>query len=183
MRTLSWCGQVNRKTLSYLPRRRQVRKTRQIQGSSAAGVDSGSRLRVAGEGEAGLRGGPRGDLYVYIHVKPHRVFKRENDDLICEINITFVQAALGDEVEAPTLEGDAKIRIPEGTQSGTIFRLRGKGIPNVSGYGRGDQHVVVKVVTPVRLSEKQKNYFEEFARLIVSGRTVQVAGIKVFLKK
>jgi len=143
----------------------QVRKTRQIKVKVPAGVDSGSRLRVAGEGEAGIRGGPRGDLYVYIHVKPHKIFKRENDDLICEINITFVQAALGDEVEVPTLEGSAKIKIPEGTQSGTIFRMKGKGIPNVSGYGRGDQHVVARVVTPVRLSEKQKTILREFARL------------------
>ncbi len=143
----------------------QTRKTRQINVKVPAGVDSGSRLRVAGEGEAGIRGGPRGDLYVYIHVKPHKVFKRENDDLICEINITFVQAALGDEVEAPTLEGSAKIKIPEGTQSGTIFRMKGKGIPNVSGYGRGDQHVVARVLTPVRLSEKQKTVLREFARL------------------
>ncbi|MDD2443092.1 MAG: molecular chaperone DnaJ [Desulfotomaculaceae bacterium] len=161
----------------------QVRKTRQIKVKVPAGVDSGSRLRVAGEGEAGLRGGPRGDLYVYIHVKPHRVFKRENDDLICEINITFVQAALGDEVEAPTLEGDAKIRIPEGTQSGTIFRLRGKGIPNVSGYGRGDQHVVVKVVTPVRLSEKQKTILREFARLDSERPHSASSGDKGFFKK
>lgn len=143
----------------------QTRRTRSINVKIPPGVDNGSRLRVAGEGEAGVRGGPRGDLYVYIHVKPHRTFKREGDDLICEIPISFVQAALGDEVEVPTLEGHAKLKIPEGTQSGTVFRMRGRGIPNVSGYGRGDQHVVVKIVTPTKLSDKQKTLLKEFARL------------------
>ncbi|NLI13474.1 MAG: molecular chaperone DnaJ, partial [Peptococcaceae bacterium] len=99
----------------------QTRRTRSISVKVPAGVDNGSRLRVSGEGEAGLRGGPRGDLYVYIHVKPDRVFKRDGDDLICEMPISFVQAALGDELEIPTLEGTAKLKIPEGTQSGTVF--------------------------------------------------------------
>ena len=141
----------------------QTRRTRSIKVKVPPGVDSGSRLRVVGEGEAGTRGGPRGDLYVYIHVKPDKVFKREGDDLICEMPISFVQAALGDELEVPTLEGSAKLKIPEGTQSGTIFRMKGNGVPNVSGYGRGDQHVLVKVITPTRLSEKQKTMLKEFA--------------------
>ncbi len=143
----------------------QSRRTRSISVKIPAGVDNGSRLRVGGEGEAGLRGGPRGDLYVYIHVKPDRVFKREGDDLICEMPISFVQAALGDELEIPTLEGNAKLKIPEGTQSGTVFRMRGKGVPNVSGYSRGDQHVVVRVVTPTKLSDKQKTLLKEFSNL------------------
>jgi len=144
----------------------QIRKTRGIKVKVPPGVDNGSRLRVAGEGEAGTRGGPRGDLYVYIHVQAHKIFKREGDDLICEMPISFVQAALGDELEVPTLEGGAKLKIPEGTQSGTVFRMNGKGVPNVSGHGRGDQHVVVKLVTPTKLSEKQKTLLKEFARLI-----------------
>lgn len=144
----------------------QIRKTRGIKVKVPPGVDNGSRLRVAGEGEAGTRGGPRGDLYVYIHVQSHKVFKREGDDLICEMPISFVQAALGDEVEVPTLEGGAKLKIPEGTQSGTVFRMKGKGVPNVSGHGRGDQHVVVKLVTPTKLSEKQKTLLKDFARLL-----------------
>jgi len=143
----------------------QIRKTRSIKIKVPPGVDNGSRLRVAGEGETGTRGGPRGDLYVYIHVKPHRVFKREGDDLVCEMPVSFVQATLGDEVEVPTLEGLAKLKIPEGTQSGTIFRMKGKGIPHVSGYNRGDQLVVIKVVTPSKLSEKQKELLKEFARM------------------
>jgi molecular chaperone DnaJ len=144
----------------------QIRKTRGIKVKVPPGVDSGSRLRVSGEGEAGTRGGPRGDLYVYIHVQAHKIFKREGDDLICEMPISFVQAALGDEVEVPTLEGGAKLKIPEGTQSGTVFRMKGKGVPNVSGHGRGDQHVVVKLVTPTKLSEKQKTLLKDFARLL-----------------
>jgi molecular chaperone DnaJ len=143
----------------------QVRKTRNIKVKVPPGVDNGSRLRLSGEGEAGVRGGPPGDLYVYIHVKPHRVFKREGDDLICEVPVSFTQAALGDELDVPTLEGTEKLRIPEGTQSGTIFRIRGKGVPHVNGYGRGDQHVRIQVVTPSKLTEKQKELLREFARL------------------
>ncbi len=143
----------------------QVRRARSIHIKIPPGVDTGTRLRVAGEGEAGIRGGPRGDLYVYINVRPHRLFKREGNDIICEMPISFAQAALGDELEVPTLEGTAKIRIPEGTQHGTEFRLRGKGIPDLNGYGRGDQYVRVKVVTPTRLTERQKQLLREFAAL------------------
>lgn len=143
----------------------QVRKTRNIHVKIPAGVDTGTRLRVAGEGEAGLRGGPRGDLYVYIHVRPHKIFKRDGNDVICEIPISFAQAALGDEIDVPTLEETATVKIPEGTQHGTIFRLRGKGIPDVSGYGRGDQHVIVKVVTPTKLNDEQKLLLRQFAQL------------------
>jgi len=162
----------------------QIRKTRSIKIKVPPGVDSGSRLRLAGEGEAGARGGPPGDLYVYIHVKPHRIFKREADDLICEIPISFVQAALGDELDVPTLEGDTKLKVPEGTQSGTVFRMKGKGIPHVNGYGRGDQHVRVKVQTPSKLSDKQKDLLKEFARL--AGEHQQEAshaGDKSFFEK
>ncbi|BAF59060.1 DnaJ-class molecular chaperone [Pelotomaculum thermopropionicum SI] len=143
----------------------QVRRTRSIKVKVPPGVDSGSRLRLAGEGEAGTRGGPPGDLYVYIQVKPHPVFARDGDDIICEVPVSFVQAALGDELEVPTLEGSTRLRIPEGTQTGTVFRLRGKGVPRLDGFGRGDQHVRIKVVTPTKLSEKQKALLREFARL------------------
>lgn len=143
----------------------QNRRMRSINVKVPPGVDNGSRLRVTGEGEPGVRGGPRGDLYVYIHVKPHKVFKREGDDLICEMPISFVQAALGDELEVPTLEGSVTLKLPEGTQTDTIFRMKGKGVPNVSGFGRGDQHVMVKVITPTKLSDKQKTMLKEFAKL------------------
>ena len=162
----------------------QTRRTRSISVKVPAGVDNGSRLRVNGEGEAGLRGGPRGDLYVYIHVKPHKVFKREGDDLICEVPISFVQAALGDELEVPTLEGDTKLKVPEGTQSGTVFRMRGKGVPNVSGYNRGDQHVVIRVVTPTKLSDKQKTMLKEFSRMGGDHtQTINTGGDKSFFEK
>ena len=142
-----------------------VRKTRNIKVKVPPGVDNGSRLRLSGEGEAGAKGGPPGDLYVYIHVKAHRVFRREGDDLVCEVPVSYTQAALGDELEVPTLEGNEKLKIPEGTQSGTVFRIKGNGVPHVNGYGRGDQHVLVKVVTPSKLTEKQKELLREFARL------------------
>lgn len=158
----------------------QVRRTRSIKIKIPAGVDTGTRLRVAGEGEAGLRGGPRGDLYVYIHVRPHRIFRREGNDVVVEIPLSFAQAALGDEIEVPTLEGDTRLRIPEGTQHGTVLRLRGRGIPDLSGYGRGDQLVRVKVVTPTNLSEEQKRLLREFARL--SGESPAGVGKGLFEK-
>jgi molecular chaperone DnaJ len=130
-----------------------------------AGVDTGSRLRSAGNGSAGLRGGPQGDLYVVLHVKPHDIFQREGDDLLCEVPVSFVQAALGAEIEVPTLSGKADIRIPPGTQPGTMFRLKGKGIKNVQGYGFGDLHVRINVEVPSQLSGAQKAKLEEFAAL------------------
>lgn len=140
-----------------------VRKTRKIHVKIPAGVDTGSRIRVTGEGEPGERGGPNGDLYIYIQIKAHKVFSREGNDVLTEIKISFPQAALGDEIEVPTLDGKVELKVPEGTQSGTYFRLRGKGIPDVHGYGRGDQHVKVTVVTPGKLNEKQKELLKEFA--------------------
>jgi molecular chaperone DnaJ len=129
------------------------------------GVDTGARLRSSGNGEAGLRGGPPGDLYVVLHVKPHEIFEREGDDLICDVPISFVQAALGAELEVPTLEGTAQIRIPHGTQTGTVFRLKGKGVKNVQGYGWGDLHVRVSVEVPAKLSAEQRAKLQEFADL------------------
>ncbi|MEN6413313.1 MAG: molecular chaperone DnaJ [Veillonellales bacterium] len=142
----------------------KVRVKRKIKIKIPPGVDNGSRLRVAHEGEAGMRGGPPGDLYVYIFVKPHKLFTREGSDVICEVPISFVQAALGDEIEVPTLDGKVKLRIPEGTQSATTFRLRDKGIPHLRGNGRGDQHVRIKVLTPQKLNEKQREILQEFAK-------------------
>jgi molecular chaperone DnaJ len=129
-----------------------------------AGVETGSRLKLTGEGERGLRGGPAGDLYVVISVKPHPIFERQADDVLCEVPISFVQAALGTEIDVPTLDGKMSLKVPAGTQSGKVFRLKGKGIPHLSAYGRGDQHVVVKVETPTGLSAKQRKLLEEFAR-------------------
>ena len=139
----------------------RVRRERKIKVNVPAGVNNGSRLRMAGEGEGGINGGPPGDLYIYISVKPHKIFTRNGDDILCEYSITFTQAALGAEVEVPTLEGKAKMTIPEGTQSGTTFRMRGRGFPKLRGYGKGDQHVKVKVVTPTHLSEEQKDLLRQ----------------------
>ncbi|MCF8010468.1 MAG: molecular chaperone DnaJ [Clostridiales bacterium] len=141
----------------------QVKRTRTIHVNIPAGVDHGSRLRVPGEGEAGEKGAPTGDLYVYIRVKPHKFFKRQGNDVICELSISFVHAALGGEIEVSTLEGKASLKIPEGTQTGTLFRMKGKGIPDVNGHGKGDQHVRINVVTPTKLSEEQKEILREFA--------------------
>jgi molecular chaperone DnaJ len=130
-----------------------------------AGVDTGSRLRSSGNGEAGLRGGPAGDLYVVLHVKPHEVFQRDGEDLLCEVPVGFVQAALGVEIDVPTLDGKASLKIPPGTQPGTMFRLKGKGVKNLQGYGHGDLHVRINVEVPTQLSSAQKTKLQEFADL------------------
>lgn len=127
------------------------------------GVDTGARLRSSGNGEAGTLGGPAGDLYVVLHVRDHKVFKRDGDDLICEVPITFPQAALGADIDVPTVNGKTKVRIPAGTQSGTVFRVKGKGVKNVQGYGTGDLMVRVVVEVPRKLSMKQRAKLEDFA--------------------
>lgn len=129
------------------------------------GVDTGTRLRSVGNGQSGLRGGPPGDLYVVIHVKPHEIFQRDGDDLICEVPVSFVQAALGAEIEIPTLDGKATIHIPPGTQPGTLFRLKGKGIKSLHGHGTGDLLVRVKLEVPTNLNAAQKAKLQEFANL------------------
>jgi len=139
----------------------KVKKTKQVQIKIPAGVDNGSRLRMAGEGEAGELGGPPGDLYIFLTVKPHKYFMRHEDDIYYEQAINFVQAALGAELEIPTLEGKVKFKIPEGVQTDTVFRLKGKGIKNVQGYGKGDQHVKVKVITPQSLTAEQKELLKK----------------------
>jgi molecular chaperone DnaJ len=130
-----------------------------------AGVDTGSRLRSAGNGEAGLRGGPPGDLYVVLHVQAHDIFQRDGDDLLCEVPVSFVQATLGADIDVPTLNGKANIRIPPGTQPGALFRLKGKGVKNVQGYGHGDLHVRVNIEVPTHLTAAQKAKLQEYAAL------------------
>jgi len=139
-----------------------------------AGVETGSRLRSAGNGEAGLRGGPPGDLYVVLHVRPHEIFQRDGDDLLCEVPISFVQAALGADIEVPTLNGTATIKVPPGTQPGTMFRLKGKGVRNVHGYGYGDLHVRIHVEVPTHLTAAQRAKLEEFAALCSGRETPRV---------
>jgi molecular chaperone DnaJ len=130
-----------------------------------AGVDQGDRIRLSGEGEAGINGGPAGDLYVVMHIGPHEVFTREGNDLHCEMPVSFTKAALGGEIEIPTLEGSAKLKIPPETQSGKVFRLRGKGIKGVRSPAHGDLLVHVVVETPVNLTSRQKELLLELEEI------------------
>jgi len=142
--------------------RGRVKVERKIDVKIPAGVDTGTRLRITGEGEVGMRGGGRGDLYILIYVKKHPIFMREDNNVLCELPISFTQATLGDEVDVPTLTGNVKMKIPAGTQNGKGFRLRGKGIADIHGYGKGDQLVRIMVEVPTKLSSKQKNLLKEF---------------------
>ena len=127
-----------------------------------AGVENGTTMRITGEGEAGRRGGPRGDLYIHVYVKKHAIFQREGTNVICQVPISFVQATLGAEVDVPTIEGNVKMKIPAGTQNAKIFRLRGKGITDLRGYSRGDELVRIVVEVPTRLNANQKKLLKEF---------------------
>ena len=127
------------------------------------GVDAGSRLRSSGNGEAGFRGGPAGDLYVVLHVQPHEIFQRDGDELLCEVPVSFVQATLGAEIEVPTLDGRTTIKVPAGTQPGTTFRVKGKGVKNLQGYGHGDLHVRIQIEVPTRLTAEQKDKLRVFS--------------------
>lgn len=138
-------------------------KMAQIKIRVPGGVENGMRLRSSGNGESGVRGGPPGDLYVVLHVKEHEIFKRDGEDVYCEIPIAYSLAALGGELDAPTLKNTAKIRIPAGTQSGTLFRLKEKGAKSLDGHGYGDQHVRVIVEVPTHLNAEQRKKLEEFA--------------------
>ena len=139
----------------------RIRRNKTLQVKIPAGIDDGMRIRSSGNGEPGINGGPPGDLYVEIHIKKHQIFQRDGDDLHCELTIPFTTAALGGE-QVPTLGGKAEISIPEGTQSGKTFRLRGKGIRGVRGSYPGDLYCHVVVETPVRLSDEQKNILRQF---------------------
>jgi len=140
-----------------------VRKARKIEVKIPAGVESGSRLRVAGEGEAGLRGGSPGDLYIYIYVKKHPHFERQGNDVHSEIKLSITQAVLGTTVMVDTLDGKVELKIPEGTQHGTSFRMKGRGIPYLKGHGRGDHYVRVKLTVPTKLTAEQRELFKKLA--------------------
>jgi len=142
----------------------RVKDKRNLSIKIPAGVETGIRLKLNGEGEGGLHGGPAGDLYVVITVAEHPIFSREGRNVICDTPISFAQAALGCELEVPTLEGRVKVKIPPGTQSGKVLKLSGKGITDLQGRRRGDQLVVVKVETPTQLTARQKELLEDFAR-------------------
>ncbi|MBS3679533.1 molecular chaperone DnaJ [Ornithinibacillus massiliensis] len=147
-----------------------VKKNKKIHITIPAGIDDGQQIRVAGKGEPGKNGGPSGDLYVVIQVRNHEFFTREGDHIYCELPLNFAQAALGDEVEVPTVHGKVKLKIPAGTQTGKVFRLKGKGAPNVRGYGQGDQHIKVRVVTPSKLTDRQKELLREFNEISGNGK-------------
>jgi len=149
--------------------RGRVRKTRTLSVKVPAGVDDGDRIRLSGEGEAGRNGGPPGDLYVEIRVRPHKLFEREGANLSCEIPVSFATATLGGEVELPTLEGHVSLKIPAGTQSGKIFRLRGKGVTTVRDSRRGDLFAQVAVETPVNLTSEQRSLLEKFETSLRAG--------------
>jgi len=148
--------------------RAQVRK--KINVKIPPGVDTGMSLKLTGEGQISSNGGPPGDLYVQIHVEPHEFFERQEDDVICRVPISFVDAALGTTLEIPTLDGSERMHIPEGTQPGDLLRLRGKGIPRLRGQGRGDQVVILDVRIPKKLNKKQEELLREFARLEMEER-------------
>ena len=140
-----------------------VRKRKTIQASIPAGIDNGQTISIRGQGNAGKNGGPAGDLLITITVRPHEIFRREGTSVLCEAPITFAQAVLGADLEIPTIDGKVKYDLPEGTQSGSTFRLKGKGIPSINGRGRGDQYVTVYIETPRNLTKEQKEALRKFA--------------------
>jgi molecular chaperone DnaJ len=158
----------------------QVQAVRETSVKIPAGVETGTRLRLSGEGEAGAHYGPRGDLYVVIRVREHEFFAREENDLLCDVPISFAQAALGTKIEIPTLFGKETIEISPGAQSGTVHVLKGKGFPDLHGRGIGDQRITLKVETPTHLNAKQKELLEEFAR--ISGEDVHPMSQSFFEK-
>jgi len=165
--TCRQCGGAGRVITKPCPECRgngAVARQRKLTVKIPAGIASGQRLRLYGEGEAGSAGGPAGDLYVVVQVQEHPVFRRDGDDLFCRIPVTFPVLALGGEIKVPTLDGTEPLSIPEGTQSGHVFRLRGKGMPSVTGRGRGDLHAVVEVVTPRKLTRDQRHLLEQLAK-------------------
>ncbi len=143
----------------------RVSKTSRISINIPSGIDEGQTISLKGEGEPGLRGGPAGDLYVTIHIRPHALFKREGYDVVCDIPISFTQAALGAEIDIPTIDGMVKHTVPEGTQTGTVFKLKGKGIKHLRNNSRGDEYIRVNVEVPTRLSQKQKELLRQLAEV------------------
>ncbi len=159
----------------------KVKKNRIVKVKIPAGVDTGHRLRMGGMGEPGERGGPSGDLYIIIYVKPHKIFKRDGIDIMCNHSISFVKAALGGEITVPTLKEKARIKIPAGTQSNTIFRLKGRGMYKIGTKQRGNEYVKIIVETPKRMSNEQKKLLLEFAKL--SGEELNTIGEKGIFDK
>ena len=158
----------------------RVHKRRTVKVSIPAGIDNGQTISLRGQGHAGKNGGPNGDLLITVMVKPHDLFRRDGTSVFCEAPITFTQAVLGAELEIPTIDGKVKYTIPEGTQTGTVFRLRGMGIPVLNGRGRGDQYVTVTIETPQNLNREQKDALRKFSETLGEGNYEQQ---KSFFKK
>lgn len=169
MQTVTTCsacggkGKVAKEPCSKCAGKGRVKKSRKIKVKIPAGIDNGQTISLSGQGNAGELGAPSGDLYVSVYVKPSQMFERSGFDVSYKMDISFAEAALGANVEVPTLDGKVKYEIPEGTQPGTVFRFKGKGIPYLKRSGRGDQYVMVNVVVPKKLSNKQKELLKEFA--------------------
>jgi molecular chaperone DnaJ len=160
---------------------KKIRVARHLNVKVPPGVDTGTQIRLAGEGELGEFGGPPGNLYVVLNVKPHQFFRRREDDVVMEVQINVAQAALGDEIVVPTLDGDETIGIPAGTQTGRVISIKGKGIPHLRRQGRGDQLVVVQVAVPTNLSSEQRRLFGELAKTL--GKEVIPQSEKGFIDK
>lgn len=163
----------------------QNRKRKTVKVSIPAGIDNGQIISLRGQGNAGKNGGPAGDLQIVITVQPHQLFQRDGSDVYCDAPITFTQAVLGGELEIPTIDGKVKYDIPEGTQTGTTFRLRGKGIPELRGRGRGDQYVTVQVKVPASLTNQQRDALQAFAEAMGESTPAPASGspVKEFFKK
>ena len=155
-------GKIIRKPCKKCSGTGKTRNSRTLKVKIPAGIDDGQSIQLRGQGNAGSNGGPSGDIIVTIGIRPHPIFTRDGNNVICEIPISFPQAALGDTLQVPTIDGKVEYTIPEGTQTGTVFRLRGKGIQNVNGRGRGDQYVRVNIEVPTRLTEHQKKLLRDF---------------------
>jgi len=163
--TCRGAGEVIRQPCPTCQGQGLVRKKRTIDVKIPAGVETGSRLRIAGRGEGGLRGGPAGDLYIVLHIREHEFFKRNDLDIICEVPVPFQTAMLGGNVHVPTIHGNAELKLPAGTESGKVFRMRGKGISNPR-YGKGDQHIVVQIEVPQGLNSKEKKTLQDAADIL-----------------
>jgi molecular chaperone DnaJ len=164
--TCSGLGQIIKNPCKTCGGQGRTQKERSLSVNIPAGVETGTRIRLAGEGEAGMRGGPAGDLYIFIEVAPHKIFEREDTNLFCHVPVSVAKAALGGDIEVPTIDGGrSRVKIPEGSQSGRQMRLRGKGMPALRGGGHGDMFIELAVETPVNLTARQKEILKEFDTL------------------
>jgi molecular chaperone DnaJ len=155
---------------------RLQRKTRQRKVSIPGGVDTGTQIRLAGEGQPGVNGGPPGNLYLVVQVMPHKYFHRRDNDILLDLNVNIAQATLGDEVKVPTVDGDSFLKIPAGTQPGKVIRMRGKGVPHLRGNGRGDQLVIINVDIPKALNGEQRELIEKLGKSLGTEVTPQERG-------